>query len=74
MEKQGISFCLILQNVDLFYFAGTIQKGVLVISVDHDPLLFIERNVDRAAIETTLDITPIKRDKDVKDILVARGY
>jgi Xaa-Pro aminopeptidase len=73
MEKQGVSFCLILQNVDLFYFAGTVQKGVLAISVDHDPLLFIERNVDRAAVETGLEITPIKRDKDVKDILVARG-
>jgi Xaa-Pro dipeptidase len=73
MEKQGISFCLILQNVDLFYFAGTVQKGVLAISVDHDPLLFIERNVDRAAVETGLEITPIKRDKDVKDILAARG-
>jgi len=73
MEKQGVSFCLILQNVDLFYFAGTVQKGFLAISVDHDPLLFIERNVDRAAVETGLEITPIKRDKDVKDILVARG-
>jgi Xaa-Pro aminopeptidase len=73
MEKQGITFSIILQNVDLFYFAGTVQKGVLVISVDHDPLLFIERNVDRAAVETGLEITPIKRDKDVKDIMAARG-
>ena len=73
MEKQGVSFCLILQNVDLFYFSGTVQKGVLAISVEQDPLLFIERNVDRAAVETGLEITPIKRDKDVKDILVARG-
>jgi Xaa-Pro dipeptidase len=73
MEKQGLAFSIILQNVDLFYFAGTIQKGFLVISVDHDPMLFIERNIDRAAIETTLDITPIQRDKDVKDILVDKG-
>ena len=73
MEKQGLSFSIILQNVDLFYFAGTVQKGILVIPVDHDPILFIEKNIDRAAIETTLDITPIQRDKDVKDILVDKG-
>ena len=73
MEKQGIAFSVILQNVDLFYFAGTVQKGVLVVSVDHGPLLFIERNVDRAAIETGLEIIPIKRDKDVGDILIAKG-
>jgi Xaa-Pro aminopeptidase len=73
MEKQGLSFSIILQNVDLFYFAGTVQKGILVIPVDHDPILFIEKNIDRASIETTLDITPIQRDKDVKDILMKRG-
>jgi Xaa-Pro aminopeptidase len=73
MEKQGIAFSVILQNVDLFYFAGTVQKGVLVVSVDHGPLLFIERNVDRAAIETGLEIIPTKRDKDVGDILMAKG-
>jgi Xaa-Pro aminopeptidase len=73
MEKQGMTFSIILQNVDLFYFAGTIQKGVFVVPVDHDPMLFIERNIDRAAIETSLEIIPIKRDKDVKDILLAQG-
>ena len=73
MEKQGLSFSIILQNVDLFYFAGTIQKGILVIPVEHDPILFIEKNIDRAAIETTLDITPIQRDKDVKDVLMDKG-
>jgi Xaa-Pro aminopeptidase len=73
MEKQGMTFSIILQNVDFFYLAGTIQKGIFVIPVDHDPMLFIERNIDRAAIETDLEIIPIKRDKDVKDILMAKG-
>jgi Xaa-Pro aminopeptidase len=69
MEKQGIDFSIILQNVDLFYFAGTVQKGVLVVSVDHGAFLFIERNVERAALE----IIPIKRDKDVIEILMSKG-
>jgi len=73
MEKLGMTFSIIIQNVDLFYLAGTIQKGIFIIPVDHDPMLFIERNIDRAVIETGLEIIPIKRDKDVKDILTAKG-
>lgn len=73
MEENGISFAVILQNVDMFYFAGTVQKGILVIPVDKEPILFVERSVERAVIETPLDITPIKRDKDVKGVLMDRG-
>lgn len=72
MAEAGIDFAVILQNVDLFYFAGTIQKGAMVIPVDHDPILFIEKSLDRARMETDLEITPIKRDKDMKDILQGR--
>ncbi|MCX5798717.1 MAG: aminopeptidase P family N-terminal domain-containing protein [Proteobacteria bacterium] len=45
MEEEGIHFSIILQNVDLFYFTGTLQKGVLVISVDKDPVFFVEKKV-----------------------------
>ena len=30
MAAEDISFAVILQNVDLFYFTGTVQKGVLI--------------------------------------------
>ena len=73
MADEGISFAVILQNVDLFYFTGTLQKGVLVVPVDGPPLFFVEKSLYRAAMESPLDITPIKRDKDVKDILNAKG-
>ena len=73
MAAKGIDFSVILQNVDLFYFAGTIQKGVLVIPVDGDPLLCIERTIDRAIYESPLQVIPIKRDKDVRDILAGKN-
>ena len=73
MEREGIHFSIILQNVDLFYFTGTLQKGVLVISVDKDPVFFVEKGLVRAAHETPLAITPIRKDKDVKDVLTDRG-
>jgi len=69
MDKQGLDLAIILQNVDLFYFTGTLQKGVLAVSVDRDPVFFVEKSLARAEAETPLEITPIKRDKDIKDIL-----
>lgn len=73
MEKQGIALAIILQNVDLFYFTGTLQKGVLAVSVDRDPVFFVEKSLARAMEETPLEITPIKKDKDIKDILGSLG-
>jgi Xaa-Pro dipeptidase len=73
MVENHIDFVVILQHVDLFYFTGTMQKGSLFIPVDDDPVLFIERTMERALYETPLPITPIKKDKDVKDVLAAKG-
>jgi Xaa-Pro aminopeptidase len=73
MHENNIDFVVILQNVDMFYFAGTVQKGVLVVPVDDDPLLFIERTMERAVYETPLNVIPIKKDKDVKSILEGKN-
>jgi len=69
MAEAGIDFSIILQNVDMFYFTGTLQRGVLVIPVDSDPVFFVEKSLERARLETPLSVTPIKHDKAIKDIL-----
>jgi len=69
MVENNIDFALILQNVDMFYFTGTLQKGVLIVPVGGDPLFFIEKTMERAVYETPLNIIPIRKDKDVKSIL-----
>jgi Xaa-Pro aminopeptidase len=73
MAEAGIGFSVIMQNADLFYFSGTIQKGVMVVPVDGDPFLFVERSLERVHAETPLDITPIKRDKEIGAILQQKG-
>jgi Xaa-Pro dipeptidase len=70
MADNRIDFCVILQNVDMFYFTGTVQKGILVVPVDRDPFFFIEKSVSRAVLETPLPITPIENDKEIRDILL----
>jgi Xaa-Pro dipeptidase len=69
MALEDISFAVILQNVDLFYFTGTIQKGALIVPIDHPPLFFVEKSLYRAGVESPLEIIPIKKDKDIGSIL-----
>ena len=73
MAEAGIGFSVIMQNADLFYFSGSIQKGVMVIPVDDDPFLFAERSLERVNVETPLAITPIKKDKEIGVILQHKG-
>jgi len=49
------------------------QKSVLAVSVDRDPVFFVEKSLQRATEETPLEITPIKKDKDIRDILSDLG-
>jgi len=73
MAVQKMDFAVIMQNVDMFYFTGTMQKGLLVVALDQEPLLFVEKSLSRARAETPLDIIPIARDRDVYKTLVEKG-
>jgi Xaa-Pro dipeptidase len=69
--KQGkIGSCLIIQNVDLFYFSGTIQRSYLFIPNDGEPLLMVQKDFDRAKRESPLaTIIPIDHPMAISDIL-----
>ena len=69
MTGLGIDFALIVQNVDRFYLSGTMQKGILVVPTDSEPIIFVEKGIERAAMETPLAVTPVQNDKDIKKIL-----
>ncbi|HOE18300.1 MAG TPA: Xaa-Pro peptidase family protein [Syntrophorhabdaceae bacterium] len=69
MAKGHIDLAIIFQNVDRFYFTNSIQKGILVIPVDREPILFVEKSVERAKTETPLEIIPIRSDKEIKKML-----
>jgi len=73
MAGAGIHFSIIMGNVNLFYFSGTAQKGVLVIPLDSEPLLFVEKNQDRARRESPLPVIPIAKDRDIFHLLSGKG-
>ncbi|MCE5282690.1 MAG: Xaa-Pro peptidase family protein, partial [Deltaproteobacteria bacterium] len=72
MADAGIDFALMVQNVDRFYFTGTMQKGIVVVPVDGEPLIFIEKGTERAAMETPLPLTVVKNDREIHRILSDR--
>jgi Xaa-Pro aminopeptidase len=52
LAESGIDGALILQNTDLFYFAGTIQQGHLYIPAQGQPVLMIKKSLHRAMAES----------------------
>ncbi len=74
LRKEKVDSCLILQNVDLFYFSGTIQHSYLFIPKEGEPLLMIQKDFDRAMKESPLkNIVPIERPKAISPLLKKEG-
>jgi Xaa-Pro aminopeptidase len=74
LKREKVESCLILQNVDLFYFSGTIQRSYLYIPGEGDPLLMVQKDFDRARKESPLkNIIPIERPKAISSILKKEG-
>ena len=65
MAKKGADLVLILQNVDLFYFSGTIQKGYLFVPAEGEALLFVQKDYQRAVHETPLTCIRLDSFKDL---------
>jgi Xaa-Pro aminopeptidase len=74
LKREKVESCLILQNVDLFYFSGTIQRSYLYIPGEGDSLLMVQKDFDRARKESPLkNIIPIERPKAISSILKKEG-
>jgi len=74
LKKEKVDSCLILQNVDLFYFSGTIQHSYLFIPQEGEPLFMVQKDFDRAMKESPLrKIVPIERPKAISPLLKKEG-
>jgi Xaa-Pro dipeptidase len=74
LKREKVESCLILQNVDLFYFSGTIQRSYLFIPREGAPLLMVQKDFDRARRESPLkDIIPIERPRAISQFIKREG-
>ncbi len=75
LQKQAIDGVLILQNTDLFYFAGTIQQAALYIPAAGEPLLMVRKDLDRARFESALDhVIGFSSPRQIPEILKQHGF
>ncbi len=51
--------CLITQNVDLFYFTGTMQSGYLFGHAEGSPIFYVLRSAARAVEEAGVAVKPL---------------
>lgn len=75
MRENGIEASLIIQNVDLFYFTGTIQQAHLFVPSEGEPILMATKDLNRAKSESPLDrVIFLKSSKDIPSLLKENGY
>jgi len=75
LTENSIDAALILQHVDLFYFAGTIQKANLYVPAGGDPILMVHKSLERARAESSIEkIVHLESPKKIPEILEAHGF
>ncbi len=65
LRDAGLGGALFVQNVDRYYFSGTMQGGFVVVPADGDPLVLVRRDPDRAAAESPLPVEPLASARDL---------
>jgi Xaa-Pro dipeptidase len=60
MQSREITGFLITQNVDLYYFTGSMQTGYLFIPAIGDPIYYVRRSVQRALGEAVIRTVPLR--------------
>lgn len=59
--KNKADCALLTANSDLFYFTASVQKGVLFIPTEGEPLYYVTKNIKRASKESAVEVRPFDR-------------
>ena len=72
LGQKQVAIALLFQNRDLYYFAGTMQDGVLTVPATGEPVLLVRRNYERAQQEATVpSLRRLNGLDDLKDVVPA---
>jgi Xaa-Pro aminopeptidase len=68
LTLEDLDGAFILQNVDIYYFSGTLQSSILYIPREGSPLLMVSKSYKRAKSESSLDrIIRINGKSDIRN-------
>ncbi len=74
LVEQDLDGALLLQNTDLYYFAGTVQQSHLYVPSDGPPVLMVRKSHARARAESPLEhVVPLESPKALIEILEDHG-
>lgn len=74
LKDSGTDAALMLQNADLFYFAGTIQQAFLYVPAEGEAILMVRKSVERALEESALEqIVSVNSSGEIPDVLRRHG-
>lgn len=60
---------ILFQSVDMCYFSGTAQEGLVYIPRDGEPVVMIKKSLPRATEESPLDVRPLFSMRNLRDDL-----
>jgi len=74
LQKNEIDAAVLVENVDLFYLAGTIQQGHMLVPASGEPLLLVRKDPERARRESALErVEPLTSLRAVPAALAGLG-
>jgi len=74
MAESSVDAVFILQNADLYYFAGTVQNGLLCLPASGEPLYLVQKSAARARMESPwLQVVPMAGWKKARSLLESAG-
>lgn len=69
LQKESLDGVLLAQNVDLFYFTGTMQNSLCYIPATGDPILYVKKSVSRAEFEAHVPVEPMGKLRELASTL-----
>ncbi|TXK81027.1 Xaa-Pro peptidase family protein [Paenibacillus sp. N3.4] len=72
LVQRGWSGFLVTQNVDLYYYTGSMQTGYLFIPAEGEPVYLVRRSLARAEEEAAAAVEALGSLKTLKERLAAR--
>ena len=74
LREQEVDAAILVQNSDLFYFTGSIQRGLYYLPAEGEPIYFVLRDQARARMESGLcHVVPLNRLADLPGELARFG-
>ena len=75
LSEADLHGAVILDGVNLFYFTGTRQQGLLFVPQHGRPVFFVRRSLERARQESPLEsLMPVARFEEIPPWIAGAGY